>query len=404
MPISEVRRWVRTYDPVPLSSNHPEVLQEGAVYAKWSEIFWMDSGMIYACALREGTAKVILIGRKGLPSPNEWDTWLATHGNQHPVSQLIQRMKALGREGVDFVMTSVDLGDAKAMSEAFKESMARLDNSPLRGIFMRMSWGRGQLRIGGSERGRYSKNTRPQGAYDQCIEWNHCGASTEVYTLPIYHFLRCWEVADSQLCRCQHVFDFQWINRLEAPHVQCINWDACSLDEQEQTASSELMAQAMNPKEVWEATKRVMASPGLSQVVVTPRSLYPRLEESLKILEPANTDFSDIDSNHMNNNYVAPRTPVESAVAKAMGDLLGISRISIHDDFFALGGHSLLAIQAITKLRKQFGVDLPMRAILQGTPTVAGISQVIEENMAGLDEGEAMVLEDLLEKIEKDDS
>jgi len=106
----------------------------------------------------------------------------------------------------------------------------------------------------------------------------------------------------------------------------------------------------------------------------------------------------------MNDNYVAPRTPVESAVAKAMGDLLGISRISIHDDFFALGGHSLLAIQAITKLRKQFGVDLPMRAILQGTPTVAGISQVIEENMAGLDEGEAMVLEDLLEKIEKDDS
>ena len=44
-----------------------------------------------------------------------------------------------------------------------------------------------------------------------------------------------------------------------------------------------------------------------------------------------------------------------------------------------------------------------MRAILQGTPTVAE-SQVIEENMAGLDEGEAMVLEDLLEKIEKDDS
>ena len=398
------RRWVRTYDPIPLSSNHPEVLQEGAVYAVVGDL--LDGlGMIYSCALREEyAAKVILIGRKGLPSPNEWDTWLATHGNQHPVSQLIQRMKALGREGVDFVMTSVDLGDAKAMSEAFKESMARLDNSPLQGVFYADVMG-GEASCALVD----LKKEDTQRILDHKVHTINAlnGIIAELqpkFTLFQSSLSSVLGGRGFAAYAAANTYLDQWINRLEAPHVQCINWDACSLDEQEQTASSELMAQAMNPKEVWEATKRVMASPGLSQVVVTPRSLYPRLEESLKILEPANTDFSDIDSNHMKNNYVAPRTPVESAVAKAMGDLLGISRISIHDDFFALGGHSLLAIQAITKLRKQFGVDLPMRAILQGTPTVAGISQVIEENMAGLDEGEAMVLEDLLEKIEKDDS
>ena len=194
------RRWVRTYDPVPLSSNHPEVLQEGAVYAVVGDL--LDGlGMIYACALREGyAAKVILIGRKGLPSPNEWDTWLATHGNQHPVSQLIQRMKALGREGVDFVMTSVDLGDAKAMSEAFKESMARRQFAIAGSFLCGCHGGRGQLRIGGSEKGRYSKNTRPQGAYDQCIEWNHCGASTKVYTLPILTFFGVGRSRIRSLC------------------------------------------------------------------------------------------------------------------------------------------------------------------------------------------------------------
>jgi hypothetical protein len=308
--------------------------------------------MIYACALREEyAAKIILIGRKGLPSPNEWDTWLATHGNQHPVSQLIQRMKALGREGVDFVMTSVDLGDAKAMSEAFKESMARLDNSPLQGVFYADVMG-GEASCALVD----LKKEDTQRILDHKVHTINAlnGIIAELQPKFILFQSSLSSVLGGRgfaAYAAANTYLDQWINRLEAPHVQCINWDACSLDEQEQTASSELMAQAMNPKEVWEATKRVMASPGLSQVVVTPRSLYPRLEESSKILEPANTDFSDIDSNHMNDNYVAPRTPVESAVAKAMGDLLGLSRISVHDDFFALGGHSLLAIQAITKLR-----------------------------------------------------
>ncbi len=83
-----------------------------------------------------------------------------------------------------------------------------------------------------------------------------------------------------------------------------------------------------------------------------------------------------------------------------MGNLLGIEDIGVNDDFFALGGHSLLAIQAITKLRKEFEVELPMRAILQGTPTVAGISQVIEENLSSISDEDASVLEDLLEQIE----
>ena len=83
-----------------------------------------------------------------------------------------------------------------------------------------------------------------------------------------------------------------------------------------------------------------------------------------------------------------------------MGDLLGISKIGLHDDFFALGGHSLLAIQAITKLRKQFNVDLPMRAILQGTPTVAGISEVVVECLPDLKAEDVSIVEDLLGSLE----
>ena len=41
-----------------------------------------------------------------------------------------------------------------------------------------------------------------------------------------------------------------------------------------------------------------------------------------------------------------------------------------------------------------------MRVILQGTPTVAGIAKVIEENMSSLSEEDAAVVENLLDQIE----
>ena len=56
--------------------------------------------------------------------------------------------------------------------------------------------------------------------------------------------------------------------------------------------------------------------------------------------------------------FVAPRTPVEEAVATVWCEVLGVDRVGAHDNFFVLGGQSLLAIRLVARLREVLGAEV----------------------------------------------
>jgi amino acid adenylation domain-containing protein len=68
--------------------------------------------------------------------------------------------------------------------------------------------------------------------------------------------------------------------------------------------------------------------------------------------------------------FVGPRTPVEELLVKIWAEVLNFNEIGIHDNFFELGGNSLLATQVISKIRKIFQINLPLRIIFE-TPTIS---------------------------------
>ncbi len=73
----------------------------------------------------------------------------------------------------------------------------------------------------------------------------------------------------------------------------------------------------------------------------------------------------------------SPRTPLEEAVARIFGDVLGLERVGVEDNFFRVGGHSLLATRAVSRIRQEFGMEFALRTIFE-VPTVAGLALHIE--------------------------
>jgi amino acid adenylation domain-containing protein len=80
------------------------------------------------------------------------------------------------------------------------------------------------------------------------------------------------------------------------------------------------------------------------------------------------------------NEFVAPQTDIEELLAGIWAEVLNVSRVGIHDNYFKMGGHSLLAIRVVSRIREAFQVDLPISSIFEA-PTIAGLADAIERQL-----------------------
>jgi amino acid adenylation domain-containing protein len=72
-----------------------------------------------------------------------------------------------------------------------------------------------------------------------------------------------------------------------------------------------------------------------------------------------------------------PRTSLEEELADLWAEVMSLSRVGVHDDFFAIGGDSLLATQIVSRVRREFGLELSLKDFFAST-TVAGLAAVVE--------------------------
>jgi acyl transferase domain-containing protein/acyl carrier protein len=188
-----------------------------------------------------------------------------------------------------------------------------------------------------------------------------------------------------------------------------IHWDVTSWErwqEDAMTAAPELLAEIREARERFGISTSdavrcfdIALALNVPQVIVSTRDFREVVNNRIAAQSALLSKLAAIGRGRENisSDYVPPTGEVELAIAGIWQDLFGINQIGAKDDFFGIGGNSLVAIQAISRLRREFDVDLPMSALFEH-PTVSSLAAAILETRSEADE--MLEMEQLLAEIE----
>ena len=120
------QRWVRGYQAVRLDDRGDAAgrLRQEGVYLLTGGL----GGIGLALAeylVAAVAARLILVGRAGLPEPAEWDAWLAEHGEGDPMGRKIRRVRALEEAGGEVLVLAADVADEARMREVVRLGVER---------------------------------------------------------------------------------------------------------------------------------------------------------------------------------------------------------------------------------------------------------------------------------------
>jgi acyl transferase domain-containing protein/2-polyprenyl-3-methyl-5-hydroxy-6-metoxy-1,4-benzoquinol methylase/aryl carrier-like protein len=161
-------------------------------------------------------------------------------------------------------------------------------------------------------------------------------------------------------------------------HTVSIDWDrwqsvgqAIPVEQRHAKRTNEELAGGITPEEGVAAFQRILASPSLPLVIVSPRDFNAVIEtvEAIEIPERA-TSSTLHHRPALQSAYVSPGSETEKILAGIWQEVLGIQQVGVRDNFYELGGDSLIAIQVLSRLRKICQVQLTVRQLFE-QPTIA---------------------------------
>jgi NAD(P)-dependent dehydrogenase (short-subunit alcohol dehydrogenase family) len=86
--------------------------------------------------------------------------------------------------------------------------------------------------------------------------------------------------------------------------------------------------------------------------------------------------------------YVEPRTEVESAIAALWATALGLERVGVRDRFFELGGNSLIGVDLVARVRRELSLAHLPPHVLYEAPTVEALAAYIAGADVAAEDGE----------------
>jgi natural product biosynthesis luciferase-like monooxygenase protein/amino acid adenylation domain-containing protein len=125
-------------------------------------------------------------------------------------------------------------------------------------------------------------------------------------------------------------------------------------------------------------------------------NILPIQQEQVKISDIAclthlpvntNTNWGKKELTQASSIYIRPSNTIERRLCSICANVLRLEefKVSIHDDFFRLGGDSILVMKLMTKIKHEFGVNIPLKTIFN-SPTLFHLSQNLLSKLSGVEQ------------------
>ncbi len=349
------RRWVRDHAQVSLDEASP-LLRQGGVYLITGGLGRV--GLLFAEHLvRKVAAKVVLVGRSGMPARSE----------------RAERLLEIEKLGGEVLVLKADVASREALAGAIATAESKFGR--IHGIIHAAGIVSSQP-IGHStpeelKRFLHAKTGGVLAVYQESVrlKLDFCLLTSSLSAVLGglgYHAYAAGNAFLDHFARWanQHS-DFPWIS---------VNWDAWKFPDDDATAGlgSAMYRLAMTPEESLRILDRVLAHPEVSRhgLVISTAPLAPRLEQWVH--GPARRETA-----------AAPDRP--ATTGSTIERLLGIWKhclrreVAADDDYFDLGGDSLMAVGLFREIEREFGRALPLSSLFK-SPTPAKLALLLIDN------------------------
>ncbi|RCX20929.1 thioester reductase-like protein [Anaerobacterium chartisolvens] len=388
-------RFVEAYDCIEMDRNSvaDKRLKDKGVYLITGGTGGI--GLVIAEYLAEKVqGKLILTGRTPMPDKSLWKSWLTEHDEHDETSQKIRKIHKLEELGSEILVVAADVADYEQMKRALKEAEEKI--GAVNGIIHA---------AGVSGIGPIQSKTK-ESVY-KVFESKVIGTlnlNNLMAERKMDFFIICSSMASivsaagqSDYASANAFIDgFVKYKNLEANETftACINWDSWSgagmtvkaAKQYDYLSLDKELETAISPEEGKLAFEKVLG--GLeTQILVTTKSLWAQIEkiyrssDLVRIISEGDQNPQEHSRPELSVEYAAPTNEAEEKLACMWAEVLGIGQIGIYDNFSELGGDSLTAIALMSKIQKEFAVDITE---IFEYPTIAELAKRISTNSNSL--------------------
>jgi len=382
-------RWVQTYEPIRLEENitGKTRLRKQGVYLITGGLGGV--GLVLAEYLAKTVqAKLVLLGRKGLPEKDQWQEWLETHDQEDSISRKIRKVQEIEALGGEVLATAADVANEEQMQKAIAIGNERFGT--INGVI---------YAAGNSEEAHCAiEETSPplaQLQFDSKVfgifvlekvlqqqDLDFCQFTSSLASILGGLGFISYSAANIFMDAYAHKH-----NQNKSCSWSSVNWDDWEIREKQDTdVEANLSKYSITSQTGVEVFQRLLTLNEVSQVLVSTRDLQARIQQWIKLESLRNKDFSNQENSlslysrsNLKTDYVPARNQIEEIVAKTWEKALGIEKIGIYDNFFDLGGSSLISIQIISQLQKELNIHIPVVSIYE-KPTISSLAELLSSN------------------------